>query len=70
MASIRQLADCIGLTGNISILGDFLGFFRRRIPPDPTGATVQISLRRQVQNVVLGMIVLPRAETYPYKRSI
>jgi len=50
MISIRQLAGCIGLdsSGSISILGDFFGFFRRTLPPDPTGAVVSVSLKQQV----------------------
>src|SRR5215207_3134620 len=55
MASIRQLAGCIGLAGNISILADFFGFVRRsdgrpRFPTDPeTTAEVRISLLRQAR---------------------
>jgi hypothetical protein len=44
-ASLRQLAACIGIQGSFSILGDF--FFRRVMPPDPTGASTQVSLLRQ-----------------------
>ena len=49
MASIRQLAACIGLPINLSVLGDFLGFFRRTLPPDPTGVRVTVSLLRQAR---------------------
>jgi hypothetical protein len=49
MASLRALATCIGLGGNISVLRDFLGFFRGTLPPDPTGASVQVSLNRQAR---------------------
>jgi hypothetical protein len=46
-ASIRQLAGCIGISGGFSILSDFLGFWGGKLPSDPTGAQVQISLVRQ-----------------------
>jgi len=51
MVSIRSIAGCIGVTGNISILGDFLGFLRARVPPDPTGVRINISLLQQVQRL-------------------
>lgn len=51
MASIRSLAGCVDIGGDISILGDFFGFFRRRVPPDPTGAATAVSLKRQVQRL-------------------
>jgi len=47
MPSIRDLAGCIGVSGDISILRDFFGFFRGQLPPDPTGADVVVSLKRQ-----------------------
>ena len=48
MASLRALLGCIGVDGgNVSILGDFFGFSRGRIPPDPTGVDVTVSLKRQ-----------------------
>ena len=47
-ASIRALAGCVGITGPFSILGDFFGFVRRRLPPDPTGVRVEVSLKEQV----------------------
>lgn len=51
MASIKQLAACIGLTGDVSVLRDFFGFFMGRLPPDPTGAPVMVSLKRQVERL-------------------
>jgi hypothetical protein len=51
MASLRALAGCIGVTGNFSVLRDFLGFFRGVLPPDPTGAEVRVSLRRQLRRL-------------------
>lgn len=47
MASLRALADCIGIDGDFSVLRDFLGFARGELPPDPTGADVIVSLKRQ-----------------------
>lgn len=47
MVSIRQLASCINVTGSFSILSHFFGFFRGRIPPDPTGITLKVSLKEQ-----------------------
>jgi Metallo-peptidase family M12B Reprolysin-like len=47
-ASIRALASCVGISGPFSILGDFFGFSRRRLPPDPTGARVEVSLKEQI----------------------
>jgi hypothetical protein len=52
MASIRELANCIGVTeSDLSILGDFFGFSRATLPPDPTGADVVVSLKRQVDRL-------------------
>jgi reprolysin-like metallo-peptidase family M12B len=47
-ASLRALASCIGITGPFSVLSDFYGFRRRRLPPDPTGVRVQVSLKDQI----------------------
>jgi hypothetical protein len=41
----------MGLSGDLSVLGDFFGFFRRRVPPDPTGAQTQVSLKNQTQRL-------------------
>lgn len=51
MASLRQLSTCIGLSGTVSVLSDFFGFFRGQIPPDPTGAPVRLSLIEQAQRL-------------------
>ncbi len=51
MASIRSLAACMGLSGDLSVLGDLFGFFRRQVPPDPTGAATQVSLKTQLQRL-------------------
>jgi hypothetical protein len=48
MTSLRAIASCIGVSGNFSVLRSFFGFFRGVLPPDPTGASVRISLRRQM----------------------
>jgi hypothetical protein len=57
MASIRDLAACIGVTdSDISILFDFFGFLRahdsirKGLPLDP-GADVVVSLKRQVDRL-------------------
>ncbi len=47
-ASIRTLAGCVGISGQFSILGDFFGFIRRRLPPDPTGVRIEVSLKEQI----------------------
>ena len=51
MPSIRTLASCLGLPGDISILGDFFGFFRRQVPPDPTGDPTVVSLSGQAERL-------------------
>lgn len=51
MPSIRSLAGCIGLSGDISVLGDFFGFFRQQVPPDPTGAQTVVSLSDQAERL-------------------
>lgn len=52
MSSIRALATCMGVTGSdLSILGDFFGFSRVTLPPDPTGVDVVVSLKRQVDRL-------------------
>jgi len=57
MDSLLDSCACIGLSGDISILKDYFGFTMGRfdnppdprgLPPDPTGATVQVSLLRQI----------------------
>jgi hypothetical protein len=50
-ASIRDLAGCVGISGPFSILGDFFGFARRRLPPDPTGVRVEVSLKEQISRL-------------------
>jgi hypothetical protein len=48
--SLRSLADCIGLdrNGRISVLGDFFGFIRNRVPTDPdSSVTASVSLAQQ-----------------------
>lgn len=52
MASIRALFSCIGVTrSNVSVLGDLFGFSLLTLPPDPTTATVEVSLKRQVDRL-------------------
>ena len=52
--SLRSLAACIGLSpgGQISVLGDFFGFLRERVPTDPDPSrTARVSLARQFARV-------------------
>jgi len=51
VASIATLASCIGVGAPFSVLGDFFGFARAQLAPDPTGATVQVSLLHQAQRL-------------------
>jgi hypothetical protein len=52
MASIRALVSCIGVTrSDVSVLGDLFGFALATLPPDPTKATVEVSLKRQVDRL-------------------
>jgi hypothetical protein len=49
--SLRAMLQCIGVTQpNASVLRDFLGFSRGRIPTDPT-TTAMVSLRQAVAGV-------------------
>jgi hypothetical protein len=47
MISLREAADCLGLGSDFSVVDDFYGFLVG-LPADPTGATVSISLRDQM----------------------
>jgi hypothetical protein len=51
MASLRQIAACIGLKDNFSLLGDFFGFLLRRVPDDPTGVEIELSLIVQIRRL-------------------
>jgi hypothetical protein len=60
MASLLESAACIGVSGDFSVLRDYLGFTLGRfdnpptprgLPPDPTGALVQVSLLRQIDRL-------------------
>jgi len=51
MTSLRALANCIGIDENLSVLRDFFGFARGQLPPDPTGADVTVSLKRQFERL-------------------
>jgi hypothetical protein len=64
MPSLRILANCIGLGADFSVLRDYYGFFRGQIPPDPTGASVTLSLKRDLtllegQHFNANMIAVP-----------
>lgn len=47
MASLREMAGCIGLGASFRVVRDFFGCFRGQLPSDPTGADVTVSLLRQ-----------------------
>lgn len=54
MASVRSLMGCIGVdtSGSNSVLRDFFGFLRGRVPTDPdTTVTAQVSVLQQVRGV-------------------
>jgi hypothetical protein len=50
-ASLRAFASCIGVSGPFSVLGDFYGLRQRRVPTDPTGVRVEVSLRDQINSL-------------------
>jgi Metallo-peptidase family M12B Reprolysin-like len=50
-ASLRAFAGCIGISGPFSVLGDFYGFRQRRLPTDPTGVRVEVSLAEQINSL-------------------
>ena len=47
--TIRTLANCIGVSEDISVLRHFIGFIRGVIPGDPTGVATEISLLEQAR---------------------
>lgn len=52
MASVKSMMNCIGVdtSGTVSILGQFFGFFRARVPADPCSTdTPNVSLLNQVK---------------------
>lgn len=54
MASVRSLLGCMGVdtSGANSVLRDFFGFLRARVPTDPdTTVTAEVSLLQQVRGV-------------------
>ena len=50
-ASLRAFASCIGVSGPFSVLGHFFGFARWRLPTDPTGVRVEVSLKEQIERL-------------------
>ena len=50
-ASLRAYAGCIGITGPFSVVWDFYGFRRGRLPADPTGVRVEVSLKEQIKSL-------------------
>lgn len=51
MVSIQALALCIGIPSQFSVLSDFFGFRRGRVPPDPTGVVASVSLLEQAKRL-------------------
>lgn len=52
MASVRALLDCMDIDtgGSNSVLRDYFGFIRARVPPDPdTTVVAEVSMLRQAQ---------------------
>jgi hypothetical protein len=45
------MGTCVGLSGNFSVLRDLFGFIRGKLPPDPTGVAITISLSRQARRL-------------------
>lgn len=50
-ASLRAFAGRIGISGPFSVLGDFYGFRQRRLPTDPMGVQVEVSLTEQITSL-------------------
>src|SRR5919202_1662047 len=54
MASLKSLLNCIGVdaSGEVSVLGNFFGFIRNRVPADPdTSVTASVSMLQQMRGV-------------------
>ncbi|HEY9832620.1 MAG TPA: zinc-dependent metalloprotease family protein, partial [Stenomitos sp.] len=54
MASLKSLLNCIGVdaSGDVSVLGNFFGFIRNRVPADPdTSVTASVSMLQQMRGV-------------------
>jgi hypothetical protein len=51
MQSVRAMGTCVGLSGNFSVVRDLFGFIRGKLPPDPTGVAVTVSLSRQARRL-------------------
>ena len=51
LVSLRNIAACIGVSGNFSVLRDFYGFFLGRVPEDPTGVEITLSLLEQINRL-------------------
>lgn len=54
MPRLKSIMNCLDIDTdrNVSVLGDFFGFIRRRVPTDPsTAATASVSVKRQIQRV-------------------
>lgn len=47
--SLKASARCIGLSGRVSVLGDYFGLFQRTPPTDPVTGVVTLSVTQQAQ---------------------
>ncbi len=47
-ATLRSMGSCIGLGRSFSVLGQLLGFTRWRLPRDPAGVRVEVSIKQQL----------------------
>jgi len=53
-ASVKAILNCIGIdtSARVSILGDFFGFFRARVPADPcTNTPARVNLLTHIQSL-------------------
>lgn len=52
MANLKTIMNCLDIdtSGNVSVLRDFFGFSRGRVPTDPS-ATASVSVKGQIQRV-------------------
>lgn len=53
MASVKSMMNCIGISTNtsVSVLSDLFGFSQGRVPPDPCGATGQVSMLNHIRSL-------------------
>lgn len=51
MASVKSTMSALGITPGGSLLFNFFGFIRSRVPPDPVTTTASVSVLGQIRNV-------------------